>query len=139
MNDLPNGFESKSLFERAAAAKMNTNIRDKVDAESIVIYLLAVAFIFVLAIPLVAYFIWSFAFVAVQLWNWFIIPFFHVGPVTVLQMAGIGCFVRLFTFSLSNTSIDTDKPWSQIAAELVGYLLMPWMTLLGGYIIHRLM
>lgn len=149
MNNLPDGFEFKDLFEHANGAKMsellesankrlNKTKNKSQTGGNIIIYLLAFLFICSLIVPFTVYFIWSFAFVAVQLWNWFIIPFFHVGPVTLLQMAGIGCFVRLFTFSIPNTG-DKDKPLSQTIAELFGYLMMPWVALLCGYIIYRMM
>ena len=149
--NLPNGFTPKDVegwFHPDITKRVRMPIEvaghyfgknKKLSGDSPVVYLVALAAILILVVPVSIYFVWSFAFVAVQLWNWFIIPFFHLGPVTILQMAGIGCFIRLFTFSVPNTNVDKDKALSQLIAEIIGYICMPWVSLLFGYIIHRLM
>jgi hypothetical protein len=118
-----------------AEAERIKNLNKDIDSNTKGIFLLlGILLGFAIAIPVMVYFIWASSFVGVQLWTWFIMPIFAVPALTKLQMAGIFTLVALVKMGLATTPIDKNK-----LATFIGLSIAPWMVLLTGYVIHRLM
>lgn len=82
------------------------------------------------------YVVWAAAFVGVHLWIWFIVPVFHVAPLTLSQSFGISLLVSFWTYHFHRGTKD-DRESKEKALELAGLFLFPWSTLLVGYICHH--
>jgi hypothetical protein len=84
---------------------------------------------------IVLYSTFSWGYVAVIFWSWFIIPLFPNLPLfTWFQFAGImfmiGCFIR--------PSYKTvKKEYKDEVTEWVSTIISPWLTLLGGWIFYK--
>lgn len=139
---------SKSLFEteaeRIAALnkfKKTPSLNATVIWQLILGILVSCLIFFAIFVPASVYFIWSHGFVLSKLWGWFCVP--HGMPaLTLLQAAGIMAVVRLCTYRASAfPKKDDGEPadTGKVIAHFFGLLLVPWVSLLFGYIIHRLM
>lgn len=106
-------------------------------------YAVGIAFMMMFSIPILIYDLFSYGFVGTKFWAWFIVPTFHVEPLTLLSMVGIVLLIRLFTHKPisikeaeenANRKLDDKKVLYTLAV-----LAAPWVSLLTGYIVHRLM
>jgi len=107
-------------------------------------YLAGVAFtvgiVLAIFIPCSAYFIFAHGYVLSKLWGWFVTPL-GVPAITLLHASGIMGVIRLCTYDASFTpkSETTETSTTKKFGHLFGLMLVPWVSLLFGYIIHRLM
>ena len=101
--------------------------------------LLAILLVVALFCGLVVYFIWAMAFVSTFLWLWFVVPVFGVAPLTLLQAYGLATLVTFWTHQHITDKVKDERKTSEIAAEIIGLFARPWVTLLIGYIVYRLM
>ena len=91
---------------------------------------------FICLLPvLILYSSFSWGYVAVIFWGWFIIPLFPEAPLfTWTQFAGfmfmLNCFVHQSNKHVKKEYKDEVTEWS-------GLILNPWLTLLGGWIFHK--
>jgi len=90
--------------------------------------------VLVLVPIIVLYSSFSWGYVATIFWGWFIIPLFpDLHSFTWIQFAGIMFLVNCFT-KHSKTQIkdeykDNVVSWTQL-------IVAPWLTLLGGWVLH---
>jgi hypothetical protein len=94
----------------------------------------ATAFLFLMPI-FVVYIIFSFGFVLSYLWLWFVVPL-GVPPIGILHSYGLSLVVLMMTLRPSirkNEEKEIDK------GKVVGVFLSPWISLLVGYVVQRLM
>jgi hypothetical protein len=87
----------------------------------------AIAFIFALIIPVSLYFAWA----AVILWGWFIVPTFGLPQITILQAWGIG-----LTLSMMRPRMTAQKTETDWASGFVAVILGPPLALALGYAIR---
>lgn len=83
-----------------------------------------------LAITIISFFLGGYA--VQQLWQWFVVPVFHLPVMTFLQGIGLCITVRYFT----HQHIVTVEPEDGSTARIVGSVLFPLVALFGGWIIH---
>lgn len=88
----------------------------------------------VLIVILTLYSAYSWGYVAVIFYNWFITPYFPGLPVfTWMQFAGfmlmVNCFVHAPKTHIKKEYTDEENWW-------VSFLLTPWLTLIVGLIFH---
>jgi hypothetical protein len=132
-----NSFEGK--IAKLVGSKFENVVKNANNFTAGILAMFFLLLILALFGGLVLYGIWVTAFVSTYLWLWFVVPVFHVAPLTLLQAYGLAILVTYWTHQhISDKVEDTRKP-SVIVAELVGLFLKPWVTLLVGYIIYRLM
>jgi len=146
MKGIGSSKESKSLFEQEAARmaglnkhkeeKDETPLKEKLIAVGLgvgVVGLLA-AFIF---LPLTIYGVFATGVVGSKLWLWFLVPL-GLPKISILGAAGIAMLARLFTYEnpFGYSDGDKERTTPEKVGRFVGILLLPWMTLLIGYIIH---
>lgn len=147
--DLPN--PKRSFFEEEAEriAELNKHKNDgetptdlKVALTKAIGWLIGagIGIVVTLAIliPTTVYAIFTHGYVAMKLWQWFVIPAFNAQPITWLQAGGVMLLVRLFTY---NTDSNKNKHAEQATMKenlvnLIGVLLVPWYTLLVGWLAH---
>ncbi len=135
------------LNEAERSAKLNKNKdRDEDDSSfwskagyTILGVFLAILVMTPMIALLAAYSVFAYGYVAVKLWAWFIIPFFGVKALTLLQAAGIMLLVRHFTYVPKTDKTETDDDSIVVWSKAIIAFALPWLTLLLGYIIHRLM
>jgi hypothetical protein len=78
--------------------------------------------------------------VTVHLWDWFVIPQFHVAHLSLLFAIGLNLFVSWMTFQPSQATTDEDydkKIETLIAGHLMSWFLLGYF-LVAGFIIHAL-
>jgi thiol:disulfide interchange protein len=92
-----------------------------------------------LMLPLTAYSILAHGYVGMKLWQWFVVPTFHVGTITWLQAGGIMLLLRLFTYEKTTQDNLEGKTTKEKICHTVGILLIPWYSLLVGWLAHFLM
>ncbi len=135
-------------FTRMAenSARLNKNKTKNDDTpllQKMLYWTLGIILILVIVTPMIAfltaYSVFSYGYVAVKLWAWFIMPIFNVGALKLLQAAGILLLVRLFTYVPKIEDDPKIASGLKFWAKFVIGLAVPWATLLTGYIIHRLM
>jgi len=90
--------------------------------------------VLVLVPIIVLYSSFSWGYVATIFWGWFIIPLFpDLHSFTWIQFAGImflvNCFTSYSKIQIKDEYKDNVVSWTQI-------ILAPWLTLLGGWILH---
>lgn len=139
-----NNNPSKSFFEQeaeriaqlnAAKHKPKVSLTAKLVGWSMAIGIGIIVFLGVF-VPLTAYSVIVHGFVFSKLWAWFIVPL-GATQVSWLQAAGIIALVRLCTYhvNFNNKSDETDM--SSKILRFLTLALIPWMSLVIGYIIHR--
>lgn len=85
------------------------------------------------------------AFVASQLWGWFVMANFSVPNLTIVDFLGLILFFNLLLTSmyifvgLSNIPESYEKKMEQIFCRLFAWVLIVSLTLLTGYIYHLFM
>jgi hypothetical protein len=98
--------------------------------------------IFIVALG-IAYGTFAHGFVGMKLWEWFIVPVFNIKSISLLQAAGIMLIVRLFTYETAGKDIaksnNSEKSFKTHLYELWVAMILPWISLLTGYIVHRLL
>lgn len=134
----------ESLFEKQAREMMEKYNQQKKPASeptSLLALLVGVVGAGLLVALASAYGVFVHGFIGHLFWQWFIVPIFHFQPLTILQASGIMFLVRLFTYEnplgLSDSLKGADR--NTIANKILATLLMPWISLLIGYIIHCIM
>jgi hypothetical protein len=79
----------------------------------------------------------SYGFVATKLWAWFVVPVFHT-TVTfgILQAAGLFMFVRFFVHEERMSATDPDETAQQKISKIILPIIVPWITLFFGWVLH---
>jgi len=123
---------------RGLTQKLKKQQRDDTSiGEKLIEWALTGVFIFLILaffiIPLMVYFIWSHAYVIVKLWAWFIIPIFHLNPITWAQAWGLMIIMSLLTTASVWKGKD-ERDTSAKVTEFVVLCLKPWVLLLAGWV-----
>ncbi len=71
------------------------------------------------------------AFVAMKIWNWFPVEYFHLQPISYWMMVG---FYYVKFAMVSGRHIKDER--IDFKGMLIGTALIPWVTLLVAYLIH---
>lgn len=137
----------RSLFEVEAERMLNLNkAKHKSDEPFSVkamgwafgIGVVTLFFVFVI-VPITIYSVLSHAYVGMKLWQWFMVPL-GMKAIGFWNVAGISMLIRLFTYEGSGLSkSSSEKSLKGNFAYMVGLMLIPWFTLLLGYIVHLFM
>ena len=91
-------------------------------------------------IPIIIWGTFAQGFVGMKLWNWFIFDHIPGAPaMTILNAAGIAVLCRLFTYENLPIIDEDSSNTKKNIQKLIVALIAPWIALLIGYIIHRLM
>jgi len=97
----------------------------------ILLIILGVAVIFVFAFVYGAT-VWGLVFY--KFWYWFLLPVFTQLPeITYLQAIGLMCFVSVLKVGLKSENYQKEDQKKWVGVFVV--LLLPWATLLLGYIV----
>jgi hypothetical protein len=132
----------ESLFEKQARefADKYKNVKNPSPTKPIVERLFHAIGGFLFTIMTSAYGIFTHGFVGHKLWEWFVVPVFNVQPISILQAAGIMFLARLFTyenpFAFGSSLKGLDK--TSTTVQIWALVLLPWLTLAMGYIVHRI-
>lgn len=88
-------------------------------------------------VSLTIYSIFATGFVGAKLWLWFLVPL-GLPKISILHTAGIAMIARLFTYEgpFGYTYNDKEHSTAEKVRRFIGLLLLPWITLLIGYLIH---
>ena len=71
------------------------------------------------------------------LWKWFIVPVFHITPLTIFQALGIGLLVTCLTNHSCQKSDDDDDDEEEVIIKVVAMGIgVPLVILFIGWIIH---
>lgn len=87
-------------------------------------------------IPATIYGVIVHAFVAMKLWQWFVVPVFHLPALGMMQMAGICFLVRIFTYQANGKLKFEGESAKEKVIAFVGILLVPWYSLFLGWFVH---
>ena len=86
------------------------------------------------------YGIFAYGYVGSVMWVWFVMNLFPTAPaITWLQAAGLSLLVSFFTRDHLYKKIDPDQSTMDKVLTPIVPTVAPWITLLMGYIIHRMM
>lgn len=79
-------------------------------------------------------------YVLTVLWGWFIIPIFHLPPLTIVPAIGIALVVGLLTYH-SNPDVEEKKRtgWEQFALLMGKLFARPLVVLAFGWAVHKFM
>jgi hypothetical protein len=77
-------------------------------------------------------------FVLLKLWTWFIIPIFHLEPLTLVQSIGL-VFICNFILYQRNPKEDKDEFWNTILELIITTLSAAITALLCGWIVSLFM
>lgn len=85
--------------------------------------------------PILIYGFFTYGFVGMKFWQWFIVPVFHIQQIGLFQTIGILLFVRLLIYrNTAGQKMEEDPPnKTQI---VIASIIFPWAALLCGYIVH---
>lgn len=132
----------KSYFEEEAERIANLNRpKKRKNMKALGILLLALGGI-VGFFLLWLYGIFAYGFVAVKLWAWFVTPIFPMlaeYKFSVLQAAGLFMFVRFFTTNVNYAKNDPDEELSDKVGKMLVPIILPWVTLFFGWILHLIL
>lgn len=137
---LPKGFSSKSNEEMEAQMQSSLDALEKLtkktsssSGNALIKLLGAIALVIFAAIHGVI----AYGYCGKTLWQWFAVPVFDFKPITLLQAYGIYVLVRLFTMEnpFQNSDSMKDKPMPEKVGRIFGLMMIPWCSLLIGYII----
>ena len=105
-----------------------------------VLGIIGIGFVVFIFAAFIVYGVFSNGIAGMYLWEWFLVPL-GVSKISLLHAVGFAALCRLFTHenSLANMYKEDDLTSSQKLSKIIIALLLPWATLLFGYIIHRLM
>jgi len=88
-------------------------------------------------VPSSAYAVFAYGFVLMKLWGWFVVPTFGVAPISWVVGGGIMLLVRLLTLpEPKNDKAEVKKPLSEHLMFLLGTMLIPWYSLLVGWLLY---
>ena len=144
LNDLKHSSkgERSSFFEEESKriAALNKDADKPTLGQKLLLALFAVALVGIFVVPLTAYGILVTGFVATKLWSWFLVPL-GLPSIGILHAAGIATLVRLFTAENPFAAQDSAErvPEDKKMSRTITLILIPWATLLIGYIVHRCM
>ena len=79
-------------------------------------------------------------FVGMKLWNWFVAGIFDLPQLTILKALGISILVRVFTYEniFAGNDAAEVRPTSEKTGRYIIIIVYPWICLLLGYIVHKL-
>ena len=143
----------RSLFDLEAEriAKLNAHKNKPTTSESFVRELcwkiggislgigVGLVIMLLVLIPMSAYSVFAYGFVAMKLWAWFVAPTFGLPQISWVVGGGMMLLVRLFTHPTQTEENKTKKPFKEQAMLFLGILLIPWYSLFIGWLLHVLM
>jgi len=69
-----------------------------------------------------------------KFYAWFVEPVYTVQPISYIQAVGLSVFISLFKLQTKREVEESQlEPWSH---TIISSVLLPWTTLLTGYIIY---
>lgn len=87
-------------------------------------------------LPIVMVFGYAFnGWVLVKLWTWFAVPILGLPPLSLLQAIGIATLVGWITRDARALKEKEQKWYTTVSSYIFGGL----MTVLSGYVVHRMM
>jgi hypothetical protein len=93
------------------------------------------AFFFFAAIPfLLLYGTWAWAVTFVSMWSWFVIPTFHLDPLSFKQAIAVSAIVGIFIIKAAIGQHKTEKhpdgtiDWSKAWTAMWVGICAPWIT-----------
>jgi hypothetical protein len=89
------------------------------------------AFLVLCTIPLALIGAWA----RMKMWDWFIVPYFHLPHVSLWLMYALGLFVGMWHTSAS--SDDDNKKKKNAFVTIAAWNFLQLFTMLMGYIVHR--
>jgi len=96
---------------------------------NIIMGILLGGFIFLFVfIPLMAYFVWSYAFVLKVIWGWLIVPLFGLPPLNWGQAWALMIVVAYLTHTRHVCMSKDERTTAYKVGEIVGYLVKPWVA-----------
>jgi hypothetical protein len=136
-----NSFESEALRMRAL-----NRLKSSSDGNAVAFIVGIIFFIIIFTIifvPASIYFALAYGFVLSKLWSWFLVPL-GLPVIGALHAAGIMGLVRLMTHDIQAvlnqkvTNDDEEETYVKII-RWFSLLLIPWVSLAVGAVIHRFM
>jgi hypothetical protein len=94
----------------------------------------AILFVIVLAIILAPILWFSYGFSIMMLWNWFVVPL-GVVSINIFHALGLSTLALMLTYRYSINKDDRDNDNS----KMITVFLIPWTSLLFGYVVHLFM
>lgn len=68
------------------------------------------------------------------LWGWFVVPFFHLPPISIPQAIGISLIITLLTHQYKDVQEKEREGW-QKAVPLISVLSVPVVSVFIGWIV----
>lgn len=78
-------------------------------------------------------------FVLTKLWSWFIVPIFHLNPLTLIQALGFSLVIRYLTKDILSKDFSKFDSTEESWIKLIVLIIRPLLFLLLGFIIVSLM
>jgi hypothetical protein len=101
-------------------------------AVAVPVVLLTVGVVTVISLPFSILVAW----VRVQLWNWFAVPYLHLPPIPIWAMFGLSVFISTFVPTKSKLKDAPQPDWKDEGKALM-FNVFGWLIALGlGYAIH---
>ena len=85
-------------------------------------------------LPVAIYFVWAHAYVLVKLWAWFVVPLFHLEPLTWAQAWGVTIVVTYLTHIHYTWKAKDERNTSEKVTEFFLVFLKPWSVLGVGWV-----
>jgi hypothetical protein len=88
-------------------------------------------FIYILFLPLALLTAWM----RVKMWDWFVVPYFHLPHIAVWVMFGLGIFISSIFYNY-NPELKDDHYKASIGLRIATPIAMQWLGFLIAYLIH---
>jgi hypothetical protein len=142
--------KARSLFEleaeRIAALNKHKNVpkNNSTFMEKLAVLGFGAGFaIFIFAIvfvPLTIYTMFAHGYVAMKIWQWYVVPAFGLAPISWVVGGALMLLVRLFTYTVSSAKSKKDESTlNEKVLTFVAGLLVPWYTLFIAWAFHFFM
>jgi hypothetical protein len=90
-------------------------------------------------VPLTIYTVFAHGYVAMKIWQWYVVPAFGMAPISWLVGGAIMLLVRLFTYTVSTSKKKDESTLSEKVINFIAVLLVPWYTLFIAWAFHFFM
>ena len=78
------------------------------------------------------------AYCILKLWEWFIVPLFHLPLLTIPYALGISLFIGMFMLPMKfNDNEISDNFWKKYINVISTFISQPIFSLIFGWIIHH--
>lgn len=68
------------------------------------------------------------------LWGWFVVPIFHVDPLTIPRAMGLSVFAGIF---YSSSFAQEDPKWASFGKKAIIWFVAPFLSLFTGWIVKQ--